>query len=59
MWNQWNVFFKKMTEERNFHQFRGAKWPDNQTHKTHIQYTSKSSSNDYVNQDWCEAVETS
>ena len=48
-----------MTEDQNFYLVRGTKWPENQAHDAHIQYTSKSSSNDYANQDWCEKVETS
>ena len=48
-----------MTEDRNFDLFGGTKWPENQVQEAHVQYTSKSSSNAYVNQDWCETVETS
>ena len=36
----------------------GLKWRENQIHEAHISYISKSSSNDYVNQNWCETAET-
>ena len=48
-----------MTEVPNFYLFGGTKLPENQAPEAHIQHTSKSSSNDYVNQDLCETVETS
>ena len=48
-----------MTQDQNFDLFESTKWPENQTQEAHIQYTSKSSSHNYVNQDWCETVEIS
>ena len=47
----------EMAEDWNFDMFGGPKWPENQVYEAHIWYISKSSSNDYVNQDWCETVQ--
>ena len=53
MWNKWKIF-EKMTKDLNHVLFWGPKWPRNWASEADSQHTSKSTSNWYVNQDWCE-----
>ena len=61
MWIQWK-FFQKVVETyilAHFHPiftyFRAQNGPKNRVSEGHILHTSKSNSNEYVKQDWCES----
>ena len=55
MWKVWKFFL-----ENDWRPEFWPIWAHKMTRKsTNIQHTSKSSSNDYVNQDWCEKMGTS